>query len=307
MPIHHVDDLDVRIFRELGSPSSLQWNVRETYSSIARRIGVDEETVRRRVKRAEKLGSLAGWRMMPNPHLVECQAAGIDLEVADEAKKEEILNELKRVNGIIKVLDFRGSGLQITLYYPDEVELQNKTQLIKSICSPRSEPALWKMRFPSSNYKFTTTDWEIVQEMLEDARKSLETVSESIGVSLRTVSRRLASMVEKRAVYLQGTPNFRNFSGLSCVFLMFCPDLSKKKIADDMVINKMPRIEIFNTNSPQYSTFVAMFDNLTQADEFTKFIQGLDGVSSLKMGIMKDLIVIQTWLRKEIGRRISVR
>ncbi len=71
------------------------------------------------------------------------------------------------------------------------------------------------------------TDWKIIGSMLEDARKSLKGVSESVGVSTRTVERRLNEMIESGVVYLQGTPNFRLFAGLSGVFIVFCP--SKKK------------------------------------------------------------------------------
>lgn len=308
--MHRFDDLDVRIFRELGSPGSLQWNVRETYSKIARRIGVDEETVRRRVKRAEKLGSVTGWRMMVNPHLIGCEAASIDLEVKDEERKEEAVGKIRQIEGVIKILDFRGRGLQVTIYYPKNDgydALRSKTKLIKSICGSSEEPTVWKMEFPRSNIRLTATDWKIVQAMLEDARKSLETVSSSVGVSFRTVSRRLTTLIEERSVYLQGAPNFRNFVGLSCVFLVFCPDTEKKRVVDDMVLSKLSRIEIFSTSSKQHSIFVTMFDNLSEADEFVKWIESLQGVKRVKMGIMKELIVVQDWLRNEIGRRISTK
>jgi len=108
--MHRLDDLDIRIFKELGSPSSPQWNVRETYSNIARRIGVDEETVRRRLKRAQKLGSVPGWRMMVNPHLLGCEAACLDLEVEDEEAKDKTVSEVSKIDGVIKILDFRGKG-----------------------------------------------------------------------------------------------------------------------------------------------------------------------------------------------------
>jgi len=300
-----MDDLDIRIFKELGSPSSLQWNVRETYSNIARRVGVDEETVRRRVKRAEKLGSVAGWRMMINPHLIGCDAAGIDLQIIDEERKDKAVGEIARIDGVTKILDYRGKGLQVTLYYPDDNARKRKTELIKSICSSPEDPTVWNMEFPHSNVKLTITDWEIVQTMLEDARKSLATVSKSTGVSVRTISRRLTSLIEEHAVYLQGTPNFRNFSGLACVFLVYCPDRKEKRVVDDLVLSKAPRIEIFNTSSKQHSTFVTMFDNLIEVDEFDKWIRTLEGVKNVKMGVMKELIIVQDWLRDEIGRRIS--
>ncbi|MDG6905691.1 MAG: AsnC family transcriptional regulator [Nitrososphaerota archaeon] len=306
LPIHHMDDLDVRIFRELGSPNSLQWNVRETYSGIARRIGVDEETVRRRVKRAERLGSVLGWKMVPNPLLIGCECVCVDLDVKADENKEHILQKLKQIEGIIKILNFREVGLQLTAYYPNETVLKEMKEEVWSVCDPKNEPTVWKVSFPSLSYcKSKSIDWMIIREMLEDARKSIDPVSKSIGVSVRTVSRRLTSMIEERAIYLQGTPNFENFSGLSCVFLVFCPELAKKRSADQAVLNKMPRIEIFNTSSEKYSTFVTIFDNLAQADEFMKFVQSLDGVKSVKMGIMKELIVIQDWLRKQLNKQIS--
>jgi DNA-binding Lrp family transcriptional regulator len=302
--MRRLDDLDVRIIKELGSPSSLQWNVRETYSSIAKRVGVDEETVRRRLKRAEELGSLPGWRMMVNPRLIGCEAASLDLDVEDEDKKDSAIAAIRRVDGVIKILDFRGRGLQLALYYPNANALKRKTELIGSISgSPRS--TVWELSFPSSRIRMTSMDWKIVQNMLDDARKSLDDVSQTVGISTRTVERRLTSMQKEFVVYLQGTPNFKVLAGLSCVFLVFTPDGKKKRTVDRIILSKTPRTELANTASRQYSTFVMLFDNLSEADDFTKWITGLDGVESVRMGIMKDLIVVQDWLRDEIAKRIG--
>jgi hypothetical protein len=48
-----------------------------------------------------------------------------------------------------------------------------------------------------------------------------------------------------------------------------------------------------------------IFDNLSEADDTVKWIRGLDGVDSVKMGIMKELIVVQDWLGDEISKRIA--
>lgn len=302
--MHRPDDLDVRIFKELGSPGSPQWNVRETYSSIARRIGVDEETVRRRLKRAEVTGALPGWKLMINPHLLGCGAAGLDLELDLEGTKDEAIAKIRRVDGVLKVLNFRGKGLQLTLYYPDEDALKRQTERIRSVCGSR-EPTVWELGFPRPSFRMKTLDWRIAEAMLDDARKSLEPVSESAGISVRTVERRLTSMAEGRAVYLQGTPNFRRFAGLSCVFLVYCPDGKKKRAVDNLVLSKVQRTELSNTSSKQYSTFVMLFDNLVEADDTLDWIQGLEGVESVTMGIMKELIVEQGWLRDEIRKRMT--
>lgn len=114
-------------------------------------------------------------------------------------------------------------------------------------------------------------------------------------------------MTEGRAVFLQRTPNFRMFAGLSCVFLVFCPDGKKKSAVDDIVLSKVRRIELSNTSSKQYSTFAMVLDNLSEADDTLKWVQRLDGVEKVKMGIMKELLVEQSWLRDEIRARTAAR
>ncbi len=302
--MHRLDDLDVRIIKELGSPGSPQWNVRETYSNIGRRLGVDEETVRRRLKRAEEMGSLPGWKMMVNPHLLGCNAAGVDLEVRIEETKDQAISDIRRVVGVVKLLSFRGPGLQVTLFYPDADALKTAAERIRAICGG-AEPTVWEIGFPAPHVRMKVIDWRIAGAMLDDARRSLEPVSESLGLSVRTVERRLTTIAEGRAVYLQGIPNFRRFAGLSCVFLVHCPDRKKKGAVDNLILSKVQRTELSSTSSKEYSTFVMLFDNLHEADDTLEWIRGLEGVKHVKMGIMKDLFVEQGWLRDEIGKQFA--
>jgi hypothetical protein len=86
---------------------------------------------------------------------------------------------------------------------------------------------------------------------------------------------------------------------------VFCPDPKRKRLVDKLMLSKVRRVELANTGSAKYSTFVMIFDNLSEADDTIKWIRGLDGVDSVKMGIMKELIVVQDWLRDEISKRIA--
>ena len=106
--MHHPDDLDIRIMKELGSPASPQWNVRESYANIGKKLGVDEETVRKRIKRAKELGSLSPWLMKVNPRLIGCQAAGMDVEVEDEDGKAEALLKIMALQASSRSLIFKG-------------------------------------------------------------------------------------------------------------------------------------------------------------------------------------------------------
>jgi len=95
-----LDDIQIRIMKELASPRSFRWDIRESYGSIAERIGVDEETVRRRVKRARESGFLKGWKLFLNPHLIGLESTGMQLEIDDETRKPEVISRVEQVDGL---------------------------------------------------------------------------------------------------------------------------------------------------------------------------------------------------------------
>ena len=57
------------LMRELWGSTDI-WNTKKSYIEIAARLGVDEETVRNRVKHLRDVGFLLGYRLVPNPTLL---------------------------------------------------------------------------------------------------------------------------------------------------------------------------------------------------------------------------------------------
>ncbi len=299
----HLDDLDVKIIRELASPSSPQWNVRESYANIARRLEVDEDTVRLRVKRAIERGFLPTWRLMVNPRLLDFEAASLELEVDAEERKPGVISQLELVDGVTRILDYRGKGLHVTLYSEDE-SLARKIRLIESICgSPKS--TMWMSRFPRPDIRMKKIDWRIVTDMKDDARKDLQDVAKSLGVSTRTVQRRLATMTEGKAVYLGGAPNVETLGGLLCCFVVFCPDRQRKKEVDNEIRSKFGRLGLSDMSPVEHSIFGIPCQNLAEADRAFDSLRSVDGVKKADMHIMKQVILVQDWLESEIERRIS--
>ncbi len=302
--MYRPDDLDLRITREFGSPKSPRWNVRISYADIARRLGIDEETVRLRVKRAQERGFLPTLRLMVNPHLLDCEAVSLELDVGREEAKAKVISQIRLVDGVTDILDYRGTGLQVTLYSPEGEMQSRKIQLLESLCgSPRS--ALWTSRFPRPTMRMRTIDWRILDALREDARRDLAEVAASLGVSVRTVQRRLAAMKEGKAVYLAGTPNVPAVAGIVCCFVVHCPDPPKKRTVDGVIHSTLRRVGAADTSSQDYSAFGMPCENLTAADQILGKLNGLDGVEDASMHILREFVVSQDWLRGEIQRRIT--
>ncbi|MGH9917742.1 MAG: AsnC family transcriptional regulator, partial [Nitrososphaerales archaeon] len=265
----NLDDLDTRIIRELGGSSSPLWNVRESYSNIARKLGVDEETVRTRVNRAKERGFLPAWNMMVNPLLINCRAGNLDLEVREEEHKGDAISKIKTLDGANSIVDFRGKEILVGMYYEDEESLARKVRQIESICGS-AKLAFWNSPFPRPYIQMNHLDWRIIDAMREDARRDLEDVARSLNVSSRTVQRRLTAMKEGRAVYLSRPPNVNVVGGLMCNFLVFFSDRDKKRVADEEIHATFNRIGASGTSANLLSAYGMFYENFAEADKATE-------------------------------------
>ena len=301
--MYHLDDLDMRILRELGGTNTLRWNVRESFSNIARKLGVDEETIRVRVTRMRERGLLPTWRMVINPQLIGCHAANVELSVREESEKVDAISEIKGIDGVNSITDFRGKDLYIGMYYEDDGSLDKSVQRMESICQSQ-KTAVWESLFPAPEVKMNRLYWGIINEMESDARRDLEQVAKLLNISSRSVQRRLSAILDGKAVYLARPPNVSAVGGLMCHFVIFCPDPNKKHAADGLIQSSFHRIGISDTSPEQYSLIGISCENFAEADKILESLKVVDGVESVRMRVVKEIIVVPDWLKKQIEKRL---
>ena len=297
----HHDAIDHRILKELGSPQVFQWNIRESYSKIARRVGVDEETVRKRIKRAEKMGVIQGWILAVNPSLIGCEDVYMDLEVGVPDRKAAILSQLKLIDGVTTILDFEGNGLFLAFYSEPGEPLERKCQLIGQICET-DRLNVWSGVLPSSNHPPSETDWRIIWAMRNEPRMSLAEIAKVAKVSNRTVNRRLSLLTEQKAFFLMGLPNFKATPGVIGNFLASTIEGKASSVAGE-VSSKFETIAFGGPVSRTSLMYNIAFQNLSEADEARKWIGSLKGVERVRMGIVREMIVSPGWLEGEMRRR----
>jgi len=304
--MHRLNDLDNRIAKEIGNPQSLQWNVRESYASIARRIGVDEETVRKSIKRAEKAGSIVRWRVTVAPNLIGCVDVYVDLEVGGSKEKEDAISRLKQLDGVISILDFEGRGLFMLFDSEPGEPLARKLNLISGICGDE-EFTTWNSAVPPCDMKLSETDWRIIWAIRDEPRKNLSRIAWEAGVTVRTVNRRLNLLTEHRAIFLLGRPDFGRAPGVSANFLVRVTEAEKNASVSDKVGSKFRTIVFGMPVAPSLLFYNIAFENLTQANQAADWIRGLEGVKEARLGIMNGLTLVTDWIDGEIRKRAFAR
>jgi len=296
--------LDVRILKELTSPNSFQWNFRESYSTMAKRLGADAETVRVTLKRSIELGLIKEWRLILNPALLGRRLVGIQLDVDDETRKPQIISQIRLVDGVIQILDFHGTSLRVVLYFEEQFDLERKIELLKAICGHEGRVPHWVSSLPSCDFKAKKVDWEILGQVMHDPRRDAAEVASKLGVSSRTVNRRLRVMSEGRIAYLIPVRNVKKSKGMICSFILFCSERGRAEI-DGFVRSQRARVDFIYNSAKGVVILTLMAGNLSEASELQAQLEGLEGITEVRMGLMKDFIFVDDWLDRVVTRRIE--
>ncbi|HKZ98355.1 MAG TPA: AsnC family transcriptional regulator [Thermoplasmata archaeon] len=297
------DDLDIRIIKALASPSSFQWDARISYAHVAAELDVDEETVRNRVRRMNDVRFLRGWQLVLNPALLGREAAIVELRIDDSESKPEVISRLKLIEGVMLIDDFYGKELAVLTLCENSSSLERQVRLFASLCGGAT-PVWWKLGFPPCELIPTRTDWRIMQALRKDGRGRLSDVARGLGLSTRTVKRRVTQLVDGNAFYLDPILDLGNVGGVRCRFWV-TTEASWKQAVDKTILSGLPRIVSTHTAPQEYSLFVAHLSNLPEVQGRVLWMKQLAGVRDVRSTIEVEHIHVEEWVRGEIEKRLS--
>jgi DNA-binding Lrp family transcriptional regulator len=298
-----IKDFDLRILRELTSPSSFQWDFRESYATMAERLGADSETVRVTLRRAIELGLVKEWRLILNPVLLGRKLAGMQLEVDGAERKARVISQVRLVEGVVQMLDFHGTGLRVVLYFEDEVGLERQMELIKSLAGHRGDAPFWISSLPACDLKLREVDWRIIGQVMHDPRRDAAAVARKLGVSSRTVNRRLRRMSDDKVAYLIPVRDVKKAKGVICSYLILCSEKGRKA-AREFLTARPARVDFLYDSTKGIFIVTLVTDNLPEADSLCEQLRSLEGVEEVRMGLLNDFIFVDGWLDQAVARRV---
>lgn len=121
-----LDELDVRIFRALltdNISAPFSPHLKTSLRGVARKLNVDDVTVRNRFKRFQDQGFLSGWRLLPNPTLFGYRMMNVLVDTPPKSPKSLMMAKLELIRGTVVLLDYQGDSLGIVLFYESDQSL----------------------------------------------------------------------------------------------------------------------------------------------------------------------------------------
>lgn len=221
-----MDATDLRIVRGMGL-RPFEWWPRDPNrfkpGGLAMQAGVSPETVKTRILRMQVDGVLAGYEVYPNPRHFALEQSTFHLRVSDEVKAR-VRDDLEAIEGLVAIYDFLGSDMCVDFAYNGDDDLARKLRLVRRLTEQDDVVPFYDRAFPPPARELSRLDWRIIRALRGDGRRSPNAVAEDLGVSARTVRRRLDQMEKEGAFDVVAVLDLGKVSELSVFNLVFHMD-----------------------------------------------------------------------------------
>lgn len=270
------------------------WNAKKPYVEMARNLGVDEETVRNRIKHMKKSGFLAGWRLLPNPSLLNRTYSFLLLKIKDPNSKQETISRLMSKDGVVFIINYYGDTILITLF--DDYQKMSSKQIFD--LGTVTYPIVSEISVPRTDFQMTALDWDISRQLLSNAEKKVASIAKVVGASEKTVRRRLEKMMASSAIFVSPMTNLRRMTGV-CYDLMIQSKAGEKAEVDSFALSKITNL-VFATGDSKNGSFITFgTSNVSQGDEIFMSVKQCSKVESATMNIIEEVIHNFSWLERE--------
>src|SRR3990170_8059123 len=192
-----MDSLDLRIVREMGFRpygTRPQDPMRFKPSYLAKRTGVEPETVKARLARMEDAGFIRFYQMYPNFRHFGLHGSAYLFRVPDDDRKAEAIEKVEPIEGLVEIHDFFGPEMCVDVSHRGPEDLSRKLRLLAEFTGDAAPIPFYERQMPSVRRALTPLDWRILKALRRRGRRPLAEVADEVGVSLRTVRRRFDRM-----------------------------------------------------------------------------------------------------------------
>ncbi|HEV2166194.1 MAG TPA: AsnC family transcriptional regulator [Thermoplasmata archaeon] len=303
-----MDALDIRIVRELTQGQSVtpaRPGILASHRQLARVLGVSGGTVRNRVKEMTGTGFLQGMVSYVNPSALGLEAVAYTIEVGAGVSKPTVIERISRLDGVIFFENFRGSLLGIGVLYEDDAGRKRTLERIDRIA--RSTPVLYsRVRFPPCSDALTALDWGTVRGLMAGNLRGHAALARELKVSVRTVKRRVARLIEIGAIFTFPRMDYRKVSGgVTAELLVTFRDPSTKSEVVPRILRLLEEHLTFVGSWEEFDMYRVILPNVPVLDLLAKEVGKLSGVRSVRGELVDEVLDRFDSLRPYLERHLA--
>lgn len=306
-----MDAKDVRIFCEIafkGLDYDSFTDRRVSPLAIGRKLGLDEKTVRIRVKKMEDDGFIKYYQAMPSLALFQLKNMNTyRFEALNIATKHRVIEHVQELPFIVEAIDYLGQVVSVSITGTSSKEidqvasgLTNRFELYKWILGSRiiREPVSVGDRL----------DWQVIQKLRYDALSGVKELSESLSMTPRMVEYRIKKLLGSDMLLVRAIINSQKQQGL----LFYELEMSVDETKHYEVIKRLSEIyaeKLWSIRTLAAGVLLANFFAFTLAEPEEAYVNTLEleGVRSCSLFIFKETVEPKrpNWMDGLIEQKIA--
>jgi DNA-binding Lrp family transcriptional regulator len=306
-----LDAKDVRIFCEIafkGLDYDSFTDRRVSPLAIGRKLGLDEKTVRVRVKKMEDDGFIKYYQAMPNLALFQLKNMNTyRFEALNIATKHRVIQYIQELPFIVEAIDYLGQIVSVSISGTSSEEidqvasgLANRFELYKWILGSRI--------MKESVSVADRLDWQIIQELRYDALSGVKELSESLSMTPRMVEYRIKKLLGSGMLLVRAITNSQKQQGL--IFYELEMSVDETKQYD--IIKRLSEIyaeKLWSVRTLAAGVVLGNFFAFTLAEPEEAYVNTLKlgGVRSCSLFIFKETVEPKrpNWMDRLIEQKIA--
>lgn len=304
-----MDDIDIKLLGEFYQSTSsfgVPRGLKGSLKPISKKLGLDEDTVRNRIRKMENVGVLKGWQLIYGPGIVGSVRSMMMLDVSPIVSKEEIMRKIRLVHGVVGLVNMFGGGLLVGMLCESEQSAKRSSDLIKELTEVKIQWS-YQAPLPKANPALSLTDWKIIKAMRREPLLSYSELGRAVGLSGRAARKRLGRMISERVITVVPQINLRAIEGAICIdVLVSCASPADKRRVDREVAARHTELALrVGWGGPEHAHLALVLPSLGAVQELHEWIRSLNGVNDVKINFMLEQIYLLDALDELVQSRLE--
>ena len=306
-----MDSIDARIFCEMAFQELSYRTFADRHVSpaeIGKKLGLDEKTVRVRVRKMEDTGFVKYYQTVPNFALFGFRSISTHrFEAPNLSTKFAVVENAHGVPGLIEALDYLGPFLLMEIAGKSTADAEavakgvaNRYELdLKNLGSRAvKEPLL----------KLDRLDWQVIQELRYDAQSAIKEIASAVSATPRMIGYRITKLLDSGAMSIRPVIDAQKQEGLIFYELEVLIEETKHAFVSSSLRRKFGD-RLWSMKNKSTSLMVASLFGFTLGDPENSVRETIriDGVRRCSLFVLKEVIEPKqsSWVDALIEKSVS--
>ncbi len=305
-----MDAKDVRIFceiafRDLSYNATTQRHVSPT--EIGRKLGLDEKTVRVRIKKMEEDGFIKYYQALPSLALFGLGFISLyRFEAMNIATKQRIMQSVHQIPHVVEAVEYLGPTVSIDIAGETAALVQSTADGIAGRFE-LTELNLGMRTIRDPGVILDQLDWQLIRKLRYDARMTTADIAKSLSITPRMAEYRIVKLLDSGALLIRAVINTQKQAGL----IFYEMELSVDEKKRGSVIERLRQLhgeKLYSVTSPSPGVVLAsMFGfNLGDPEDSALAASEVEGVRYCHLFILKEVVEPRksSWVDHSIAEKL---